>query len=335
VTVSWSKAPSSAGFSYYKIVASQSNSAPAYPDDGYAAVLSDGSQTSGFREPGCGYNGGDVGGALEGGKTYYFSVTYVYKNASIKGNAVRAAMPASSEPSPSLSGSFVPSLAVSASNGSLHFSWAPLSGQSVTVNGKTYSDFSYYKVVASVTDSTPVYPDNGYLFYTSDTSASGWSVDPSTDSYNKSPKLEAGQTYYFAVTYVFGNGKFVSNSVTAAVPDYTAPTAPAFSTPTLSVSSGGGMLSFTWTALPGSTVDYNGTTYEGFNYYKVVASETNPYPIYPDDGYICVQSDLGSSGWSTVPAEAGLEAGKTYYFAITYVFGNGKFVSNTVQLTAP
>jgi hypothetical protein len=273
---------------------------------------------------------------LASGVTYYFAITYVFENGKFTSNTASTTVPVYEEaPSETAPAMTAPQLNVSASGSALYFDWTSLPGSSVTYNGMTYADFNYYKIVASLSDSTPVYPDNGYIYYTSDTGSSSWSVDPVSGSYNKSPKLEAGKTYYFAVTYVFGNGKFVSNTMTATVPGSDEPAAPAFTSPSLSVSSVGGMLTFYWSALPGGTVVYNGTTYEDFLYYKVVASETNPNPIYPDDGYICVQSDIGASDWSAVPADAGLESGKTYYFAITYVFGNGKFVSNTVQLTVP
>lgn len=318
-------------FKYYKVVASQTNPAPVYPDDGYLYVGSNYGTSSWSVDPSGGnYNKSPT---LESGVPYYFAVTYVFDNGKFTTNTISTTVPVFEEtPATAMT---APQLNVSVSGNSLNFSWTTLPDRTVSYNGKTYSDFNYYKIVASKTDSTPVYPDDGYIYYTSDTWSSGWSVDPSSGGYNKSPKLEAGQTYYFAVTYVFGNGKFVSNTVSATVPGSSAPPAPAFSSPSLSVSSNGGMLSFYWSPLPSGSVVYNGTAYEDFMYYKVVASGTNPNPIYPDDGYICVQSDLGASGWSTTPADAGLESGKTYYFAITYVFGNGKFVSNTVQLTAP
>jgi YHS domain-containing protein len=158
------------------------------------------------------------------------------------------------------------------------------------------------------------------------------------DDYNKSPVLEPGKTYYFSITYVFSNGSFVTPTATATIPFFpgeTEPSAPAVTSPALFVSSDGSALNFSWTALPDSTVSYNGTIFSYFSYYKLVASATNPNPVYPDDGYIYFTSDLGSSGWSASADAAGLVSGQTYYFSVTYVFGSGKFVSNTVQYTVP
>jgi hypothetical protein len=244
----------------------------------------------------------------------------------------------------SLDSGFTPKLTVTVSNGRMTFSWTPLSGASVNYNGTVYKSFKYYKVVASQTDATPIYPDDGYLFVGSDYDTARWSVNPSGTDYNQSPKLESGKKYYFAITYVFDNGNFTSNTVRISVPEYedvVPDTAAAFSTPQLNVIADGNNLNFSWKTLPGSAVTYNGTTYKDFNYYKIVASLTNPTPIYPDDGYLYYASDLSTGSWSVDPSgndynkSPTLEAGKTYYFAITYVFSNGKFVSNTVQLTVP
>jgi hypothetical protein len=97
-------------------------------------------------------------------------------------------------------------------------SFTPVGADTVSLNGVTYSGFHYCKIVASKTNPNPVYPDDGYLYYTSELTASYWSVEPGSDSYNQSPVLESGSTYYFSVTYVFDNGKFSSNTVQLAVP---------------------------------------------------------------------------------------------------------------------
>jgi hypothetical protein len=247
-------------------------------------------------------------------------------------------------PSPTpLPAGFAAKLTASASNGRLRFSWTPVPGEEMTYNGKSYSDFSYYKIVASADDQTPVYPDNGYINVISEAQTSSWTVDPAAGKYNQSPTLEAGQKYYFAITYVFGNGKFTSNVIRLTVPDYIPEDtgATAFAGPQLNVSADGNRLHFSWTPLPDRSVTFNGKTYSDFSYYKVVASETDKTPVYPDNGYLCYISDTGSSAWDVDPSAGDynmspkLEAGKTYYFAITYVFSNGKFVSNTATATVP
>jgi hypothetical protein len=88
----------------------------------------------------------------------------------------------------------------------------------MSYDGNTYKDFSFYKVVASQTNDHPVYPDDGYLTYISDYNASSWTLNPSEGDYNRSPELVSGETYYFSITYVFGNDKVSSNTVRHTVP---------------------------------------------------------------------------------------------------------------------
>jgi hypothetical protein len=246
---------------------------------------------------------------------------------------------------------FDPTLKVSTGDTTISFDWAGLPSGKVTYNGKEYYGFNFYKVVASRTNSHPVYPDDGYLVYVSDRSVSKWSVKPAEGNYNCSPELESGETYYVAVTYVFENGKFSSNVKKVTVPVYDQDQCEdqtdeecdsnSISSLDLSVTSRGDTLKFSWTPVCGSSMEYDGDTYKDFNFYKVVASRTNPHPVYPDDGYLTYITDCNASSWSLNPysdsynTSPELESGETYYFSITYVFGNGKVSSNTVEYTVP
>jgi hypothetical protein len=77
----------------YKVVASKSNPAPAYPDDGYLYYITDRNQTTAIIDNSVAYNGGDISGHFIPGQAYCFSVTALYKDARIKGNAVRLVFP--------------------------------------------------------------------------------------------------------------------------------------------------------------------------------------------------------------------------------------------------
>jgi hypothetical protein len=261
--------------------------------------------------------------------------------------------PAQTGPSPAKPGlpprqtandAFDPRLTVTVTDGTLKFAWTPVPDAPLTYDGAAYDGFLAYKIVASQTDPTPSYPENGYIHEDREAKASDWLADPAGSGYNRSPKLEPGVKYYFAVTYVFENGLFTSNTVSLTVPEFTeqpAETAPAFSEPELSVTVSGDTLYFNWTPLPGKTVIYDGTTYEGFKYARVTASKDNPAPVYPDDGYLYYAADPSTSSWSVTPAlenynkQPRLKPSETYYFAVTYVFENGKFVTNTVTATIP
>ena len=81
-------------FNSYKVVASRSNPAPSYPDDGYLFYITDKNQVTAVIENGSEYNGGDIGGHFIVDQAYYFSVTALYNDAKIKGNAIRLVLPA-------------------------------------------------------------------------------------------------------------------------------------------------------------------------------------------------------------------------------------------------
>ncbi len=90
VTVKWDEINNS-NLNGYKVVASKYNSQPAYPSDGYYKWITNSDTTSITIKNGAGYNGGDIG-QFKSGETYYFSVTAVYKDRKIAGNAVSAKM---------------------------------------------------------------------------------------------------------------------------------------------------------------------------------------------------------------------------------------------------
>lgn len=235
-----------------------------------------------------------------------------------------------------------PDLAVSTKEETIRFSWTQLDASTVTYKDKVYKGFQYYKVVASADNPHPVYPEDGYLAVISDRWQNEWSVTPSEGDYNYSPELWSGKTYYFSITYVFDNGKFTSDTETLMIPEYIPEEADEFiSSLILTMSSDKETLHLDWTPLSSSSVTYNGKTYNDFNYYKVVASRTNPKPVYPDDGYLTYISDYNIASWSVTPSYGDynyspeLVAGETYYFSITYVFGNEKLSSNTVQYKVP
>lgn len=96
-----------------------------------------------------------------------------------------------------------------------------------------------------------------------------------------------------------------------------------------------GTIKVLWTPLSNPYVTFEGKKYNNFEYYKIVASENNPNPIYPEDGYLSYHTSTNTSKWVANPNDYGLQSGKTYYFSITYCFGNGKFTSDTVKVTIP
>lgn len=202
--VEWTKTPSE-GFSYYKVVMSISDSSPSYPDDGYIAVISDVSQTSYTIKAGSGYNGGDVE-SVTAGQKYYITITAVYNHGKYTGNVVRKTVP---EAEVENEGSYTPQVTVEACDGNLKVSWTKTPGD----------NFTYYKVVMSKSDSSPAYPDDGYITYISDVNQTSYSISPGAGySGGDVGTVTSGQEYYITVTAVYGHGKYTGNVVQKEMP---------------------------------------------------------------------------------------------------------------------
>ena len=92
IKMSWSKGIGT-GFQGYKVVVSKNDETPAYPDDGYLYWITDPLKTTTVIDNKTEYHGGDIGGYLKPGESYYFSVTYVYKDMKEAAEAVLITTP--------------------------------------------------------------------------------------------------------------------------------------------------------------------------------------------------------------------------------------------------
>jgi YHS domain-containing protein len=196
----WSPATAE-DFKYYKIVASKSDSTPAYPDNGYATYKDDVNDWYFKIYDGQNYNGGDIG-SFEAGETYYFSITAVYHSGEkITSNVVKKAMPGVKDTDTVKKDI---TLEIGVSDDDLILEWTPASS----------SGFKYYKVVASKSDSTPKYPENGYAAYISSVGDTRYELEDG-DYYNSGDfsKFVEGQTYYFSITAVYNDGTKITSNV--------------------------------------------------------------------------------------------------------------------------
>jgi PKD repeat protein len=82
----------------YKVVISKNNPNPKYPDDGYMFWITDRNTNHAVISSTDHYNSGDFGGYLQPGESYYFSITAVYSDAKVAGNAVELVYPSSGTP---------------------------------------------------------------------------------------------------------------------------------------------------------------------------------------------------------------------------------------------
>jgi hypothetical protein len=78
-------------------VISKGNPDPEYPDDGYMYWITDRYQNSSVIDTKTPYNGGDIGGYLKPGQSYYFSITGVYTSTNVPGNVVKMVFPGSAK----------------------------------------------------------------------------------------------------------------------------------------------------------------------------------------------------------------------------------------------
>lgn len=94
VKLDWTQTDST-HFKYYKLVFSEKDASPEYPEDGYLTYISDVKDTDYYVESGQSYNGGDVDGKLRSGTTYYVSITAVYEDGEsyYPSNALSVIMP--------------------------------------------------------------------------------------------------------------------------------------------------------------------------------------------------------------------------------------------------
>lgn len=228
-------------------------------------------------------------------------------------------------PSGGSTSSWSPTFSAYNANSTLFFNWNPLTGTSANYNGGSYYNFKYYKVVYSKTDPTPVYGESGtnYITYFSNYSQSSYSVTP------QDAGLESGATYYFAITYVFENGKFSSEVKQMTVPTYTV----SISTPTMTRSLSGNDIYVTWDKMPGENVMLNGTTYYNFDGYKVVYSTTESTPEYGESNVSYQWINNINTGSTTLDLPSG-----SYYVGITYLFNGHSqriVIYNSEPVTIP
>jgi len=157
VVMNWEKI-SDADLLGYKVVVSKNNANPVYPADGYMYWITDRDTTSVTISAGDGYNGGDFGGSIGAGETYYFSITALYEPyESVAGNAVLLTMPGGVVPTPTQEPAPVAAFSVSPVSG-----YAPLAVQFTDASSGTVTSYAWDFTNDGVTDSTEKNPSYSY-----------------------------------------------------------------------------------------------------------------------------------------------------------------------------
>ncbi len=314
-----------------KIVISESNPKPSYPDDGYLAWITDPNVTSLLIDGSETYNGGDIDGSLKSDTTYYFTVTYVYEDKKITTSTVTYKTPSfltqDDEELPVDPESLA--LTIITLDDSLQLSWTPEPSKSLLG----------YKVVISESNPNPSYPNDGYLKWITDRAQTSLTID-NAESYNGGDingTLKGDTIYYFTITYVYADEKVTTSTVTFKTPssfsqdEEEQPIDP--ESLELIYKIWDNTVQLSWTPEPSKSLLG----------YKVVISESNPNPSYPDDGYLRWITNWeensiiidNSESYNGGDINSYLKPNTNYYLAITYIYQDHKVTTDPIVVLTP
>lgn len=313
--VSWNKI-NSTKLKGYKVVISQNDSSPSYPDNGYLYYITDRDRTYAIIDNSTSYTGNsDFGPYLKKNEKYYISVTAVYDDRIVAGNAVRKTYPGANSPDSYIA----PNASISIVNGKLVLNWDKI--DSSYLNG--------YKVVISKNDSTPKYPENGYLYYITDRNKN-FAVINNEDKYNDGDfgnYLTKGEKYYFSVTAVYNDRNVAGNAVRA---EYIGAENPElYVVPVMTADVENGHLVLRWNKIESPNLVG----------YRVAASKNDSTPSYPENGYYCSITDRNkiytviNNKTAYTDSDFGdyFIKGEKYYFSVTAVYKDRNIAGNTIR----
>ena len=351
----------------YRVIISKNNPNPAYPDNGHLISVAGPGQTSVTIDGSSAYRGGDFGGHLVPGQSYYLSVTTLYCSGAVPGNSIFLTLPGtpatptptptpaptssvttnvtpvptaastpvviatpvpSQTPDPGQQGNYsAPDLSGSADSGHVRLNW----------NNNADRRILGYRVLISRDNPDPRYNrDNDAVLATGRDQHSA-TLDTSGSYYGGDfgGRLLPG-TYYIRVIAIYPDRVVHGRVVRFTVPDTTTPvqTQPADEpAPHLTGNVDGPEIRLNWNVITDSR----------FQGYKVVISKNNPDPAYPDDGYLYFITDRNqhtatvdtSSRYNGGDFGGHLVPGQSYYFSITALYSDRKVPGNTITLVCP
>jgi hypothetical protein len=294
----------------YAVVISRKDSAPQYPDDGFLYYITDKDRTYAIVDNSTRYNGtNDFDDYLEKDEKYYFSVSAVYTDKVIAGNVVRKAYYGPDRPDEHVA----PVVSASVENGKLVLRWNRIDSENLRG----------YRVVASRNDSTPSYPENGYLYKITDRDTNYAVIDNST-AYNDGDfgkYFINGESYYFAITAVYKDRNVTGNVIKQK---YTGTDSEElFPAPEVSAEYEDGILVVRWDKIDSPYLSE----------YRLVISKKNELPVYPEDGYYGKYDKNTTSATLSTDVRyrngdfSKLEDKTEYYISVTAVYNGKKYVA--------
>jgi hypothetical protein len=314
LVVRWDKIDSSY-LKGYRVVASKDDSTPSYPENGYLYWITDKNKTYAVIDNSTPYNGGDFGKYFTKGEKYYFSVTAVYKDKNVAGNAVRKKYNATDNPEYYAA----PSVSVTAENGKHILRWNRIDSPNLLG----------YRIVASKDDPTPSYPENGYLYWITDKNRD-YAVIDNDDAYDGGDfgkYFTKGQKYYLSVTAVYNDRNVAGNAVRIKYNGTENPEL--YQAPVVTSEVENGRLIIRWNKIDSPNLTG----------YKVVASKNDPTPSYPENGYLYWITDKNKNYAvidNSTPYNDGdfgkyFTKGEKYYFSVTAVYSDKNVEGNAVS----
>lgn len=190
-----------------------------------------------------------------------------------------------------------------------------------------HKDFESYKLVVSRYDSTPSYPTNGALRSFDEREVTRFQVRKGQEvAESDFVKIEPGVQYYVAITTVYTEGKRTSNAISFKIENSPEPE---YIRPSLNIENKGNEAELKWTRVK----------HPNFKYYKVVVSQNDKTPEYPENGYMFVISNPDEKdidihlGDEASESDFGkIVANQLYYISITAVYEDKKITSNVVEM---
>lgn len=325
----WTK-DTSTNFQGYKIVISKADSTPSYPDNGYLTFITDRYTTYWYLDNTKAYSNGDFGSYLAPDTYYYFAITYVYKDKKVTTDAVKFKTPSTiqtEETEPLAPESL--KLEVMVKDSGLKLLWTK----------ELSSQLQGYKVVISKSNSSPSYPDEGYLKWITDRNTNYVYVD-NKSMYNGGDiegYLLPDTEYYFSITYIYKDKKVTTPAILVKTPIglYSPSDDPTLAVEDIDVNAtvDGSVIKLSWTKEISNAL-------QG---YKVVISKNNSSPSYPNDGYLVWITDPYKNYWTIDNKtmynggdfDGYLQADQTYYVTVTYVYNDKKVTGEVIMITTP
>jgi len=314
-------------FEGYKVVVSEDNDAPQYPEDGYMKYITNKDETTFDIAKGDKAYNADFNG-IEYGESYYASITVLYKGGKTFSNTVKFELEEEER------NYIEPILSLDMDSEIAKLSWTRID----------HSDFEGYKVVVSISNDDPSYPNDGYMAYITDKNQADYEISVGDKAYNADfREIEENQKYFVSISAIYKHDTVTGNvedfsfeveieeeeEVVEETPEEEVEEEEALITPVVEIST---------QVEAGVEIEWTAIDHVSFEGYKLVISKENTTPSYPDDGYMAYITDKDANSYvvelGDVPQSGDfetIEENVTYNVSITAIYGGDSVTSLPVS----